>query len=66
MIEGCDQDTLTGATFTHLQGIQALGMFCCNDDQVATARSLGLRVNTQPFLLLGGLHFYLEDSEDDE
>ena len=46
VIEGCDQATITGATFAHLQGIQALGMYSCRDDLVATARSLGLRVNT--------------------
>ena len=61
VIWGCDQATITGATFAHLQGIQALGMFDCRADQVATARSLGLRVNTRYCTSIGGLHYTFDE-----
>ena len=60
VMEGCTQATITGATFAHLQGIQALGMYECRADQVATARSLGLRVNTRG-CTSGGLHYTFDE-----
>ena len=66
VIEGCTQVTITGATFAHLQGIQALGMFECRADQVATARSLGLRVNTQECTYVERLYFTFDQRGWDE
>ena len=57
VMNGCTQATISGATFAHLQGIQALGMFGLSADLVATARSLGLRVNTRDWMSYRGLHF---------
>ena len=63
VVEGCTQATITGATFAHLQGIQALAMWSCRPDQVATARSLGLRVNTRDCTSHGGLHYTFDETE---
>ena len=65
VIEGCTPDTITGAGFAHLKGIHALGMCECSDEQVATARSLGLPVNTRDGTSWGGLHFTFDEREGD-
>jgi hypothetical protein len=46
LMHGCTQATITGSTFVHLRDIQILAMYECSDAQVATARSLGLPVDT--------------------
>jgi len=61
VIEYCPQATITGATFVHLQGIQAMGMRSCRDDLVATARSLGLRVNTRDPTSYRALHYTFDE-----
>ena len=66
VMERCDQDTITGAGFAHLKGIHALGMLECSDEQVATARSLGLPVNTRDCTSYAGLHYTFDESESDE
>ena len=54
VMEACDQATITGANFLHLKGIFALGMHGCSDEQVATARGLGLQLHTNYCTLSGG------------
>jgi hypothetical protein len=61
VIDNCRQATITGAVFAHLQGIQALGMYECRADQVATARSLGLRVNTRGCASYGSLLYTFDE-----
>ena len=60
-MENCNPGTITGATFTHLKGIHALGMFACSDEQVATARSLGLPVHTRDCTSFGSLHYTFDE-----
>jgi hypothetical protein len=62
VIDSCNQATITGATFVHLKGVLALGMYDCSDEQEASARSLGLPVNTRDCTECGGL-YYLFDEE---
>ena len=57
VIDHCDQATITGAAFAHLKGIHALGMFGCRGELLASARSLGLRVNTRHCTSYSGLHY---------
>jgi hypothetical protein len=57
VMEGCSQATITCATFAHLSGLHALGMSECRDVQKATARSLGLPVNTRGFTSDGAFHY---------
>ena len=66
VIESCNQATITGAGFAHLKGTRALGMYRCSDEQVATARSLGLPVNTLNCTSAGGLHYTFDEREGDE
>ena len=61
VIDDCRQATITGATFAHLQGIQALGMYRCRADQLATARSLGLRINTRRLTSYNWLHITFDE-----
>jgi hypothetical protein len=62
VMQGCHQATITGATFAHLKGIHALGMLDCSDVQKATARSLGLPVNTRGWTSAGALHYTFDES----
>ena len=55
VIESCRQ--FQGAGLAHLKGIHALGMYRCLVDQVAAARSLGLRVYELDSTSYGGLHY---------
>ena len=66
VIDGCNQATITGATFVHLKGIYALGMFECSDEQVATARSLGLPVNTRDCTRCEGLYYSFDENIEEE
>ena len=61
VIDGCRQVTIAGAGFAHLKGINALGMHGCSDEQVATARSLGLPVNTRDCTSVGGLRYTFDE-----
>ena len=57
----CEQATLTGAGFAHLQGISALGMYCSRPDLVAAARGLGLPVYVRGFTFVGALRCTFRD-----
>ena len=65
LMEACDQATITGAAFAHIKGIHALGMHDCSDEQVATARSLGLPVNTRECTSFGAFHNTFDEREED-
>ncbi len=41
-------------------------MFNCRDEQVVTARSLGLRMNTRKWTSIGGLHYTFDARGWDE
>ena len=62
-MQGCDQATITGAGFSYLKGINALGMNGCDNVQVAIARSLGLPVNTRSWTSVGALHYTFDERE---
>ena len=66
VIEGCNPDTITGTTLAHLKSIHALGMYNCSDEQVATARSLGLPVHTRDCTSCGALHYTFDERTEDE
>ncbi len=66
VMEGCRQATITGVTFARLKGIHALGMKRCSDELVASARSLGLPVNTRGCTSVGGLHYTFDERAEDE
>ena len=66
VMERCNRNTITGAGFAQLKGIHTLGMYRCSGEQVATARSLGLPVNTRDCTSCGGLHYTFDERTGDE
>ena len=62
-MDGCNQATITGATFAFLKGVHGLNMFACGN-KAAAARGLGLPVTTQQQPTLEGAFNFVVGAPD--